>query len=85
MQSTEILSTLENIVSQLGLHLRYEKGDFQGGICRIGNQMLLIVNKRLQDEQKIAIIARELGQLDLSGIFMVPAIRELLEAEAQSN
>ena len=84
MVEEEQLSQLENIVSQLGIHLRYEKGDFQGGICRIGEERVLIVNRALQPQQKIAIIAAELAQIDLAGVFIVPAIRELIEVNANA-
>jgi hypothetical protein len=85
MVEAETLSNLENIVTQLGIHLRYEKGDFQGGVCRIGDQRILIINRSLQSRQKIALIARELSQVDLSGVFMVPAVRKLIEASVEEH
>jgi len=85
MVETETLSSLENIVSQLGLHLRYEKGDFNGGVCRIGETRMLIVNQSLQPRQKIDVIAKELSQIDLSGVFIVPAIRELIETTTETH
>ncbi|MCA9743991.1 MAG: hypothetical protein H6695_11905 [Deferribacteres bacterium] len=79
MVETEQLESLESIVSQLGIELRYEKGDFQGGICRIGDKRLMIVNRSLEPPQRIAVIANELAQEDLSGVFIVPAVRKLIE------
>ncbi|MFQ5627608.1 MAG: hypothetical protein ACE5I1_02515 [bacterium] len=81
----ETLSSLENIVSQLGIHLRYEKGDFDGGVCRINEKRLLIINQALQPQKKIAVIAEELSRFDLSGVFIVPAIRELIETSAETH
>lgn len=85
MVESEILSNLENIVSQLGIHLRYEKGDFQGGVCRLRDARVLIINKSLQIQQKIEVIAKELSQIDLSGVFIIPALRELIETTAKTQ
>jgi hypothetical protein len=87
MVESETLSNLENIVSQLGIQLRYEKGDFQGGVCRLKDERILIINKSLQIQKKIEVIANELSQIDLSGVYIIPVLRELLEktAETQSH
>jgi hypothetical protein len=66
MKDEEILPKLEEILGQLGVELRYEKGDFEGGICRVGEKQLLLVNKRLMLSQKVNLLARELASLDLS-------------------
>ena len=78
MKDEEILPKLEEILGQLGVELRYEKGDFEGGICRVGEKQFLLVNKRLMLSQKVNLLARELAGLDLSNIYIVPAIRDLL-------
>lgn len=79
MVEAEQLASLENIVSQLGIELRYEKGEFKGGVCRIGDKRMLIVNRALEPQQKISVITKELSQIDLSEVFIVPAIRKLIE------
>jgi len=78
MNDEEILSKLEAIAGQVGLELRYEQGDFQGGICRVGEKQLLLVNKKLILSQKVNLLARELASLDLSDVYVVPVIRDLL-------
>ena len=39
----------------------------------------MIVNSKFTSEQKIRIIARELCQLDLDQVFIIPAIREIID------
>lgn len=79
MKETEILSALEELVPQLGMELRYEKGDFHGGMCRVGDRRLILINSRLQPSQKIQILVSELARCNLSNVYIVPAVRELIE------
>lgn len=84
MKETQLLSDLESLCSNLGIELRYEKGDFEGGLCRIDENRVIIVNKSLSDESKIRVFARELGTLDLEGVYMVPALRQILGQNSDS-
>ncbi|KAA3660379.1 MAG: hypothetical protein DWQ10_06810 [Calditrichaeota bacterium] len=80
MNADEILKNLEELVVRLGYKLRYEKGDFAGGGCRVGEDKMIIINNSLLDSQKIAIIAAELAKLDLDDTFLMPEIREIIES-----
>ncbi len=82
MSEEQILSLLEELVAQVGVSLRYEKGDFKGGLCRVGEQKIMIVHKSLHPAQKIRIMCQELARLDLSQIFIPPKLRELIEQAA---
>lgn len=80
MQDNEILQSFESLLDNLAIELRYEKGDFAGGLCRYKDKQQLIVNKDLGLQQKINILARELGaNLDLDQVYMVPALREVID------
>ena len=78
MKTENILQAFENLVNNLSIDLRYEKGDFNGGLCRMPDRDILIVNSRLPMEQKIKLIASELNSLDLNHIYIRPAIREII-------
>jgi len=80
-----ILRELETLCSNLGIDLRYEKGDFEGGLCRVENNQLLIINKALSDQAKIRVLARELGTLELENIYMVPALRRIIDQHLNST
>ena len=83
MKPDELLSGLEKLVADLGVKLRYEKGDFSGGYCVLKDDPMIIIQKRLDDDLKIRILARELAQADLEHLYIVPALREIIEAAAE--
>ena len=47
MKQEELILELEALAAQLGITLRYDKGDFEGGYCILKAQRLLLINKRL--------------------------------------
>jgi len=79
MNKGNILQELEKIASRLNIVIRYEKGNFNSGYCRLEEQKMLIIKKDLNLDQKIYIVARELNRFDLSGMYILPKIRNLLE------
>ncbi len=78
MTNEVILQELENIGSKLGVTVRYDKGDFVGGFCRIDDGKFIIVNKKLTIIKKISIIANELSKLDIENIFILPKLKEII-------
>ena len=81
MNYTQILTDLEELTGQLGIQLRYEKGDFDGGYCVMKEQKMLIVNKRLHDARKAAVLAHALSEFGLEAVFVKPAVRKFVEDE----
>ncbi|MEK7728696.1 MAG: hypothetical protein AAB354_09805 [candidate division KSB1 bacterium] len=84
MKEEEILSGLGKIFESLQIEVRYEKGDFSGGYCILKEKPMVIVQNNLSAAQKIKILARELAQMDLQNVFLVPALREVID-EAMST
>ena len=82
MSEEETLLALETLAKTLDVEVRYEKGDFNGGLCRIDDRSVLLVQKTDPLHRKIHILARELGALNLDHIFVIPALRELIEEVA---
>ena len=81
MKRENVLQAFENLVTNLSIDLRYEKGDFDGGLCRMPDKDVLIVNSKLPREQKIKLIASELNSLDLNHIYIRPALRKIITGE----
>ena len=79
MKPQHILQNFENLINNLSIDLRYEKGDFIGGLCKVGNKEVLIVNNKLPIEGKIKLMARELNRLNLERIYIRPALRNIIE------
>jgi hypothetical protein len=84
LENAVILKHLEDFAFSLGIGVRYEIFDgeapfFPGGLCRIGNESVLIINTRASTEDKISVLARSLKRFDLSQVYLKPAIRDLIE------
>ncbi len=46
MKKTAQLTLLERAIKELGYSIRYEKGNFLGGECRLKEDKVFIVNKK---------------------------------------
>ena len=79
MKIQSILQGFENLIENLSIDLRYEKGDFAGGLCRMPNKNVLIINSKLPVENKIKLIASELKMMELNHIYIRPALREIID------
>jgi len=78
MINESLLQAFEGLVTKLSIDLRYEKGDFAGGLCRMPNKNILIINSKLPLDQKIKLIASELSTLELNHIYIRPALRKVM-------
>ena len=85
MKSEQILVELENLSEKLGLIVRYEKGDFQGDLCIIKEDGIIIVQKKASLDKKIAVLSRGLGRMDLGNVYVLPELRNLLESDGIEN
>jgi len=52
MKKTAQLTLLETTIKELGYTIRYEKGNFLGGECRLREDKVVVVNKFLPLEGK---------------------------------
>jgi hypothetical protein len=79
MKEDEVISGLEGVMVSLGVQVRYEKGDFDGGLCKLKDKRLLIVNSAMTPSQRIRILATELSHMELGNVFMMPALRQVID------
>lgn len=79
---SQLIQDLETVAQQLGVTLRYEKGDFEGGFCVLREQKLLVVNKRLTDARKASSVAVGLAQYGIDETFLKPTLRQFIEDES---
>ncbi len=77
-QNERLIQEIETLLEQLSIPIRYEKGNFKGGLCRINEERLFILNKNLPLEQKLQIFREELSHLDLENVFIRPVLRDYL-------
>ncbi len=85
-----ILSHLEALAHRLDIKVRYEglQGETAfstGGLCRIRNQHMIIVNEMASTKEKIQTLARALRRFDLKRVYIKPALRDLLEAARETE
>ena len=86
MDENTLADLLEELVETLGLEIRYEPirldeelGNRPGGFCRFKGQPLVIVNPGATLREKVKILTDAVKQFDLDGIYVRPALRELLD------
>lgn len=68
MKKQKQLDLLEEALVSTGHKIRYEKGSFVGGDCRVKENMIVVVNKFLPIEGKIATLAAVLRKINPPGL-----------------
>jgi hypothetical protein len=81
MTVEETLSELEIVAHDMGVHIRYEKGEFDGGYCLLRDERIIVVNKKLNSNRKAAVLSQAFGELGIENIYIKPAIRLFIEDE----
>ncbi len=81
MKPNVIFQEFEQIAEELGIHILQEKGNFNGGYCLLEEKRIIVINKLKPIEQRIKALTQAFARLDTSGIYLKPAIREMIEGE----
>jgi hypothetical protein len=81
MTHEQILSELEQLASNCGISIRYEKGDFDGGYCVLKTERLIVINKRLAPARRASVLAQGLAEVGIDEMYLKPVIREYIEDE----
>lgn len=86
MDDHTTLMLLEELADKLGVPIRYDKIKpeedeivISGGLCRVKGNLVIIINSRAATKAKIQAMVDALRHFDLSGVYVRPALRELLE------
>lgn len=79
MKAEKFLLELEQILEQAGYTLRKERGSFRGDECIIEGQKLVVVNKNKPIQSQLGTMGRVLGQIELAGVYIKPAVRKKLD------
>lgn len=82
MKHEVIVEELEDLAKQIGVAVRYEKGDFEGGYCVLKSEKVLLVNKKLTPQRKASLLARGLQEMGVDNVFIKPVLRQFIEDEA---
>lgn len=76
-----LIDDLVDVIEKLGFEVRIEKGTFKGGFCLLREQKVFLINKNLEQDKKINILARNISDIGAEGIYLKPNVRELIEKE----
>ena len=81
MKPSTIYQEFEKIAESLEVKIIQEKGNFKGGYCLLEKEKVIVINKLKPLEQRIKALARAFSRLDISNIYMKPAIRDIIASE----
>jgi hypothetical protein len=86
LDARTVLGYLEAVADQLGVEIRYEPMEGEtalspGGLCRIRDKQVIIVNSKAPPGDQVGTFVKALRRLDLSQIYLRPGIRDLLEGD----
>jgi hypothetical protein len=82
MKHEQMIAELSEVASQLGVTVRYEQGDFEGGYCILKERRLLLINRRLSPARKASVLAVALQDIGLEHVFVKPALRAYIDDES---
>lgn len=84
MKTAELLRECENLAHRCGIDIRFTQGG-PSGLCSMHGEKVLFIDRTLNDDEKLAVFAQELSQLDLNDVYLVPALRKLLNVYGPEN
>jgi len=86
LDENTIIEELEELIKRFGVQIRYEpiKQDEDsinvvGGLCLLKGEYVLIINSKAAIRDKIRALGMALKHFDHENIYMLPALRELLD------
>ena len=90
MDPKVMLLDLEMLAERIGFTVRYERfgedeAEVRSGRCRLRGEDIILVDRRLDMNARIAILSRELKNLNLAGVYVKPYLRALLEESPETT
>ena len=77
------LADLESVARSLRIKVTYEDlKTSKGGSCRVMETRRVIINKHLHANEKVAVLARELGRFDLGGVEVPEQVLRKIQRES---
>ncbi len=63
MKHEEIVQELQDVARQMGITVRFERGDFEGGYCILKAQKLLLINRLPLEDYLLSVLSSEMPSL----------------------
>ena len=89
MNSQELLFALEGLAEKLQIPVTYaalatEELPGRGGLCVIHGERRIIIEQTLTNREKSRLLATGLAQFDFDDVFLLPAVRDMIEWTRQT-
>jgi hypothetical protein len=79
LKPEKLMEMFQDLAARTGVKIIQDRGDFQGGSCILHEEKVIVVNKRKPLAQQVRVLAQGFAELDLSGIYLVPALRAYID------
>ncbi len=79
MKEEDLLEQLIELARTLDFDVRFDRGSFRDGSCRVDDRKIIVLNRRSPVSKKVSAISKALSAQPLDGIFVLPAVREAIE------
>jgi hypothetical protein len=79
MKPEKLVQLLTEAIRKIGYKVRTEEGNFRGGSCIFAQEHLVILNRRMSQEERAEVLARALANESLDSIFLLPEVRAYIE------
>ena len=79
MKSKKIYEEFEKLAVKMNLKIIHGVGDFDGGLCNLNGDELIILNKKKPIEQRLKVLVSVFQKLDLENKFIVPGLRDYIQ------
>ncbi len=85
MKVEKLVQQLSEAVRRMGFKLRVEEGNFRGGQCIFAEERLVILNRRMSQEERAEVLAQALATEELDQVFLLPEVRAYVEKTVQAR
>jgi hypothetical protein len=79
MKAERLVLHLSDTARKIGYRVRSEEGNFRGGSCVFAEERLIILNRRMSQEERAELLGRVLAGQNLDGVFLLPEVRAFIE------
>ncbi|UOD34123.1 hypothetical protein DSN97_08135 [Deferribacteraceae bacterium V6Fe1] len=75
----KIISDLTEICDKLDIKVRFEKTSAKGGLCKVNDKYMIIIDRKATDEYKANVIAASLKKFNLDNLHLKPKVRDFID------
>ncbi len=89
MDKEQLLQQLLEIIEDLSVTVKYDRGNFKGGLVRYHEDSIFYINRKTDIDAKLQTIVNELKQAHIPESLVSPELRlafpELLESQPENS